>query len=193
MLSRYAKSLTGLTLQRSLTEAPVPDFEELCPARSEFLRLESFGMFVPDDIPSARVPYIISMISAPPQVLTSLLTSRPWSRNKRQAWRSLVQLQLQYVRFQPVDWRVVIEAIDFSRLKELYLCFSSISVEEFRTLADRVPEYGSSGNVPLRVLDVRKSALTATADVGALRELVMRLKSKVPLVKIQGIREDILD
>ena len=45
-----------------------------------------------------------------------------------------------------------------------------------------------SGIVPLPVLDVHKLDLADCMSVGTLRELVMKLKLKVPLVKIQVSR-----
>ncbi|KAF9997514.1 hypothetical protein BGZ65_006909 [Modicella reniformis] len=110
----------------------LPRLAQEFPNRISFPVLRSFGVGRYDDeseVPEADVPWIVAMISTLPD-------------------QSLPCTRLEIVRLdgplQPDDWRTVIEALDLSALKELFVMFSNFSFVELELLVNRIVD----GEVP---------------------------------------------
>ncbi|KAG0001393.1 hypothetical protein BGZ65_003534 [Modicella reniformis] len=156
LVKRYGSMLFVLRIASVSLEKWLPRIVSSFPTRNFFpklvtLDLQSKGRY------NLRVPWIVAMVSAPPQVTSS--PSPPQSRAQRRSqstgsWTALRKIVLRNVKLQPEEWETVIGSIDFSELQYLVLSLSNISVEHFRLLVDRIPSNNTS-KVPLKTLDIR--------------------------------------
>lgn len=98
----------------------------------------------------------------------------------RGSWTSLRRIVLSRIKLQPEEWRLVIEAMDFSELEHLRFGHSNLSQEQVKLLNDRIP-----GNkvvrAPLKSISVRGTNLVKGAESCSVLE---ELRKKAPWVKI---------
>ncbi|KAI8604345.1 hypothetical protein EDD21DRAFT_412148 [Dissophora ornata] len=180
LLSRLGTRLTGLSLRANdSSEGWSPMLRKLCPTRKTLPNLTSFRMSCACDIPSAGSEWITAMATPPPHQAGRLPP----------LWRSLSKIQLQHIRLQPEDWRTLIEEIDVTGLEELDVSNSNFSLEEFKTLADCIPDgIESVIVVPLKVLNLQDSTVAESEEVEAMQEVVTRMKTKkAPQLQILGL------
>ncbi|KAG0001571.1 hypothetical protein BGZ65_003365, partial [Modicella reniformis] len=190
LLSRYGSMLTMLQLISHSLEKWLPRIVSSFPTRNSFPNMVSLEL-VMGALPSGLVPWIVAMISAPPQATLWSLYSQSLSQgivdkhNSKSgsvttgSWPVLKKIVLRGVHLHPQEWKTVIEAIDLSELQYLDLSWSNITHEAFKLLVDRI-SYNTS-KMPFRILDVRLSSLVRSADSHAV---FAELWKKLPLVKI---------
>ncbi|KAG0368967.1 hypothetical protein BC939DRAFT_529580 [Gamsiella multidivaricata] len=76
-------------------------------------------------------------------------------------WEPLQELGLPGLRFQPEDWKTLIETLELDLLETLGFRRSNFSADALKILVERVTEDGSE--VPLRHLDFTDSDLSRCA------------------------------
>ncbi|KAG0003640.1 hypothetical protein BGZ65_001499 [Modicella reniformis] len=168
LLRLYKERVNHLGLFCDSMRQWLPRLTQDFPDRTCFPVLKSFTVGCYNDIPEvpkAYVPWIVTMISTPPeQVLSSTRLG-------------LVQLD---VSLQHDDWRTVVETLDLSTLEELFVAQSNFSFEELELLVNRIVESDVS---QVRLTTVRVDLqLLQNNDVTALCK---RLGEKAPNVQIQ--------
>ncbi|KAF8930580.1 hypothetical protein EDD21DRAFT_222845 [Dissophora ornata] len=181
LLSRLGKRLTDLSLRASYSsERWCPMLKKLCPTRQALPNLTAFRMSCVCDIPRSGVEWILAMSTPPPLQVSSPLSP---------LWRSLSKIQLQHIRLRREDWRALIEEIDITALEELDVSNSNFSLEEFKALANCIPDgIVSVVEVPLKVLNLQYSDVVECEDVEVLQDLATRIKTKnAPQLQILGL------
>ncbi|KAF9988329.1 hypothetical protein BGZ65_007434 [Modicella reniformis] len=201
LFTRYGSMLSVLKLRsRSLSEW-LPRIASLFPTRKSFPGVVSLelGNWDTSCLLSSCVPWIVAMVSAPPQATALSLDSQSLSHgicdmhNDRGeskltvSWRALRKIRLLKVKLQPGEWKTVIKAIDLSELQNLDLWNCNITHESFKLLVDRIPH--NTSKVPLKVLNITDTELTKSTDSDSLA-LLTELRKKAPLVKIIEHQEE---
>ncbi|KAI8347707.1 hypothetical protein B0O80DRAFT_464955 [Mortierella sp. GBAus27b] len=207
LLNQYRRKLHGLFLQGDSPEEWLPQIRSSFPTRSSFPQLALFGVFYREkriNIPSDCIPWVVDMVSAP--VLEPELAQQPTptqdadaiaeesSCNVMSGSRTmaqpggmelahLVHISFAFVALLPQEWRMVIEAIDFSTLQKLSLYFSNMMAEQFKLLVDRVPD-NTMDRAPLKNLILRGSYVIEKTDSCTLEAMLALLRAKVPLIEI---------
>jgi hypothetical protein len=189
LLSRHAPILSMLDLKYGYPYKERWEwFASSFPTRDSLPALESFRLYLPFnfEFPSICIPWIMTMVSAPPlqlispsqpiiqDVIDSQLTNlelvgqRPLTRLKR--------IELDRLILQTEEWKSVIEAIDLSELQILSFWNSNLPLEGLQLLVDRIPD-----NPSLRTLNISR---TPAANDSDSRSLLDTLGRKAPSLKI---------
>ncbi|KAI8347729.1 hypothetical protein B0O80DRAFT_464999 [Mortierella sp. GBAus27b] len=155
-----------------------------CPARREYPKLVSFELYfiVGSRCPSDCLSWIVAMISPPPRAASLSSTSLDLQTvvhcrsGAEDSWTALRKIALCNINFQPEEWKLVIEAIDFDELQHFDLRGSNFSQQQFRLLMDRIPD----NRIPLKTLGI-SSSLAKNAQVVSM---VAELQKKAPLVTV---------
>ncbi|KAG0222238.1 hypothetical protein B0O80DRAFT_502515 [Mortierella sp. GBAus27b] len=208
-LSQFGDKVHGLGFHGDSPEEWLMEIVSSFPTRESFPNLTRFGIVHQEKsirIPSFCVQWIVQMIPAPPPDLASALPSYriQESGSPSVELARITHLDLWYVILLPEEWRMVIEAIDFSALQQLDLTGSNFGEDQFKLLIDRVPD-NATEMVPLRVLllgdtdlvRVTSSAALLSVALGnmdlvkttisrALKALSASLREKIPLVDIRS-------
>ncbi|KAK3807236.1 MAG: hypothetical protein J3Q66DRAFT_418262 [Benniella sp.] len=168
------------------------------PTRDNFPALESFELwpFESTIIPPNYTPWIVAMVSAPPQSLASLPASQHppqdtgtggqinhGASGSPRSWTPLKKVMLRRVELWPEEWRRIIEALDVSALEYLDLKWSNIVQEQFEMLVNRVTS-NIEPNMTFKTIDIRDTNLAQTNGSGTLDAIFARLRKWAPLVKI---------
>jgi len=206
LLDRHGKQLSMLRLRIWSSDYHMPLFASSFPSRSRFPNLVSFdlrtyfGVSSSDTVPSSCVPWIAAMISppSPPSRAATLPASSSSSsqasshpvetpaaaaaankESKTESWTVLREVVFR-AKFQPDDWRTLIDAIDFSVLEYLDLRKCNILLVHLKQIVDRVP-YSKGSVAPLKVLVIKHTRVAKSSDSRALLDALRR---KVPAVRI---------
>jgi hypothetical protein len=99
--------------------------------------------------------------------------------SKTESWTVLREVVFR-AKFQPDDWRTLIDAIDFSVLEYLDLRKCNILLVHLKQIVDRVP-YSKGSVAPLKVLVIKHTRVAKSSDSRALLDALRR---KVPAVRI---------
>ncbi|KAF8940883.1 hypothetical protein BGZ58_004112 [Dissophora ornata] len=172
-LLKYGTRLGALELHDSLN---VTWMSSLPPTVS-FLNLDSFSVVRVKDINISHdaVAWIVATISGSPKV-----AGLPPS--VKQSWVPLKVIRLVSSEFHANNWKLLLEAIDFSALKELDVEKSNFSLKELEVLVDCLPD----STIPLKSIIFEGSHVAKCKDTESLEDLITELKEKVPSVEILG-------
>ncbi|KAF9975353.1 hypothetical protein BGZ65_008295, partial [Modicella reniformis] len=193
LLSQYGPILSVLQLFSASLEDWLPWVASAFPTRNCFPNLVSFNLmsFNASKLPSRCVPWIVAMVSAPPQATSSSLHSQSLSQGivdtyniqseseSTESWTALRKIMLRNVQLQPKEWKTLMEAIDLSELQHLNLYMSNITYEAFKLLVDRIPDNNTS-KMPFKTLNIMRT--TDLAKNTGLRAILKELRKKAPLL-----------
>lgn len=187
LVSRYAKRLSGLTMQGGLANVWIPKVMALCPTRLELPALESFKLISDDEgqvLPDCG-QWIAAMISGSPQLPSCSLSSpstqsaiASTSGSLACGRSSLRIIGLSHIPLEPGDWGVVIKALDYSALRELDIRADGFSMDHVKLLVDCVPVNTN----PVGRLHIYISSSILRKDGVEWDSQVARLHAKVPNV-----------
>ncbi|KAG0226068.1 hypothetical protein BGX31_007412 [Mortierella sp. GBA43] len=195
LISRHGEILDTLCLESSQKSGKWSLFALQFPTRSSFPTLRVFDVryriVQPRDI-----SWIVAMISAPPQVHASSsgsqsikqdVADRKKEKNSpstgspmQGSWTSLHKFALERATLSPEEWKSVIEAIDFSELRQLSFVGSNISPVEVKLLVDRIPHHKMS-KIPLEALNVGSTPASKLRDSDPIFN---ELRKKLPWIKL---------
>ncbi|KAF9951219.1 hypothetical protein BGZ65_006098 [Modicella reniformis] len=195
LLSRYGSKLSVLRLLSDSFKERLPRIASSFPIRNRFPNMVLFELWnsitSPPYLLSSCVPWIVAMVSAPPQVTSSPLISQALSRgivdkhNSKSgsvttgSWTPLKKIVLHKVQLQSNEWKTVIKAIDLSELQYLDLSMSNITHEAFKLLVGRILDNNTS-RMQFKTLNVVDTGIAGATDSRA----VLKELKKGPLVKI---------
>ncbi|KAF9353251.1 hypothetical protein BGX34_011714 [Mortierella sp. NVP85] len=193
-LTAYRNVLTMVQLSGVSFTQWLPQIALTFPTRDCFPSLMSFGMSptLVTSLPSICVPWIVAMVSSPPRGAVSLANPSSSQQNisdekgtpqesvTRGPWTPLRKIVLSRIKLQPEEWRLVIEAMDFSELEHLRFGHSNLSREQFRLLIDRIPDR-KIFKAPFKFISVRGTNLVKGAES---RSVLDELRKKTPWVNI---------
>jgi hypothetical protein len=154
----------------------------------EIPELESFGLFSNDktQLPPGCVSWIASMVSSKPQeqptpliALSTQVTNVPSSGPSVCEWNPLGSVHLSDIPLQSEDWKVILQAMDFSALKEVRLQGDGFSMDHLKLAIDRVPV--NTNPVARLAFSTHSRLVDKNSDEWASQ--VARLRSKVPNVE----------
>lgn len=192
LLGRFGKRLSGISLAGGSPEQWLPQIASSFPARSYFPKLTSIslGHYTRTDFPPSCVSWLASMISAPSCELTSSMeiveesscAAESGSGESLVAQRDMTVMELVGFNLQSDEWRVMIEAIDFSTPPSLSFLNSNFDMEQLQLLVERVPD--NMDLVPLKTLNLRNTDITKKDDILEMESMLSVLRKKAPLVKI---------
>ncbi|KAG0245702.1 hypothetical protein B0O80DRAFT_486331 [Mortierella sp. GBAus27b] len=211
LISRHSRSLHSLEIEDIFPYEWLLENFKLHPTRDDLPQLTSFILrdagnnlndlrdtHCSDDMRSGssfnNAQWISRMVSAPLQLSASLhplvsilvrdepLTERVMNRS----WQPLHTVELVGFTFQPVDWRLIIKAMDFSSLRQLSFKDSNFSFAEFDLLVDCIPE----SSIPT-------GRLTIHCDISDLArqkkmmwlERLRALQTKAPHVHVPSVSD----
>ncbi|KAF9361552.1 hypothetical protein BGX34_007084 [Mortierella sp. NVP85] len=171
-LMRYKAHVYHLSLGGSTIENWLPQIANFIPARDVLpkmsaLTLEGEGQ---STVPKTCIPWIIAMISAPPQPPSATALPEPLTRLRR--------LTISNVRLEAEDWKSVIRAIDLTELEWLDFKVTNFSQVELELLVYRIVDNVAS-QARLKTLCIDKKLL----EQEAARALRATLQKKAPLVQ----------
>ncbi|KAG0228366.1 hypothetical protein B0O80DRAFT_501582 [Mortierella sp. GBAus27b] len=156
------------------------------PTRSSFPILESIILEPRSEFPPSSdcISWITAMVSAPSPPLVSSSHSPLVTEDVdvQRTWTSLKEITLDSVTIQPEEWRLVIEAIDFSELRVLRIVRSNFCHDQLKLLISRISD-NNTVNIPLKTLDI--SDTSATKDLSS-PSLLDELRRKLPSVMVLG-------
>ncbi|KAI8603681.1 hypothetical protein EDD21DRAFT_368401 [Dissophora ornata] len=172
-LLKYGTRLKALELHDSLN---VTWMSSLPPTIS-FPKLDSFSVVRVEDVDISHdaVAWIVATVSGLPKV-----ASLPPSA--KQSWVPLKVIRLVSSEFHANNWKLMLEAIDFSGLEKLDVEKSNFSLKELEVLVDCLPD----SVIPLKSIIFEGSHVARCKDIESLQDLVAELKEKAPLVEILG-------
>ncbi|KAG0353895.1 hypothetical protein BGZ54_001978, partial [Gamsiella multidivaricata] len=197
LLHRYREVLTALKVQVASHGSHIPWLAKTFLSRHDVRRLKNLhfmGWFNKVIFPQEYVPWLAAMVSSPndPSNHESSLSqslenpqappSTESAVDTSTAWEPLQEFELSGFSLEPEDWKIIIEALDFSRLKTLDVSYSNFSIEQFKTLVDCIPDDGSG--VPLRCIAFNESALSEQRMSSEMRQLRETLNEKAPQIKL---------
>ena len=184
LLRQHKLKLTSLIARGTHAVGWIDRIQELCPTRAHMPILEELHMtFLGRPyIPSDRARWLANMVSVPSPLSTSISSSGSICLSP--PCRSLRVVILKYLRLRANDWRMLIDAIDFTALEHLSFELSNFSVRELGLLVMRIPDPGTlPTDIPLRSLNLRVEPSLNIHGPG----LVQELKRKVPSAQTEGL------
>ncbi|KAF9947557.1 hypothetical protein BGZ65_008726 [Modicella reniformis] len=199
MFNQHGSVLSVLQLRSQSLYKWLPQIASSFPTRNSFPNMVSLVLVNwsgNNNLPSSCVPWIVAMVSAPPQATALSLhlespsqgivdNARGESESTR-SWTALKKIKLLGVKLQPKEWKTVIKAIDLSELQYLNLEQSNITYEAFKLLVDRIPDNNTS-KVPFKTLDIKQTDICQT-DIAEMTDsraaILQELRRKAPLIKI---------
>ncbi|KAG0208013.1 hypothetical protein BGX31_002449, partial [Mortierella sp. GBA43] len=201
LLGRYGKRLSGLSLLGHYTEPWLPDIVSSFPASHfENLRTEFSISFTRRPlIKHMCILWIVDMISAWPQELGSAQPSNPRdivvgqsnpgihgssSTTPRIGLKQLAIIRLEHFYLSRDEWRMVIEAVDYSKLQMLSFSGSGFGEEQMRLLIDCIPDRTTKAAVPL-TLNIRDTYVSLRTASQVLEAMISRLREKVPSIEVK--------
>ncbi|KAG0213689.1 hypothetical protein BGX31_001223 [Mortierella sp. GBA43] len=184
MLSRSRQCLSLLSLWGGTVER-WSLIASSFPTRDKLPLLESFMLRYPlsTRLPSNFIRWIVAMVSAraPQEPVNRAIINRHIPHVKsvtQKSWTLLKRIGLDFIQLHALDWRRVIEAIDFSELQILSFRNTNLILEGLQLLVDRIPD----NKVPLEILDIRYTPAACFLESRPL--LLDELRRKAPLVTI---------
>ncbi|KAG0246592.1 hypothetical protein BGX31_000570 [Mortierella sp. GBA43] len=199
LLSQHRERIHGLILHGGSPEVWLPEIVSAFPTRQSFPNLRTiFGASFTERTftPSNCVPWFITMTQAPQQL--ELESSGKPTSQEAIAVQSPSSLQspgmpsvgqtnlttfcLRRVDLHPMEWKMMIEAIDLSSLQRLVLHDANVGLEQFKLLLDRI--LNKTENVPLKYLDLHLSDVAKTTDSWILDKMLAPLRVKAPGIEI---------
>ncbi|KAF9362956.1 hypothetical protein BGX34_005199 [Mortierella sp. NVP85] len=195
LLDQYGTILSRLQLSSTDNFSRVASS---CPTRKNLPALKSFELNLGSDaiIPPNFTPWIVAMVSAPPERLASLPSSEQLLQDtvadeqsacgaseSARTWTPLNKVMLHGVQLEPDEWRSVVETLDVSALEYLDLRTSNIAQEQFEILVGRIAD-NNVLKLPFRTLDIGGSSLVKETDSGTLGTIFTKLRKEVPSIKI---------
>ncbi|KAG0371343.1 hypothetical protein BGZ54_005467 [Gamsiella multidivaricata] len=209
LLVRYSRRFSRMILSGETPELWIPMVARMCPTRHELPELDLLYITYPDDqdtcpgdqyLPQECVRWIVAMVLPPPRTPATPLSPRP-SRAIQEIsgtlidesdqinlvplptfsypWMSLSDLALEMIGLQPQDWEAVIEALDFTALRNLEFSYSNFAQDQLQVLVDCIPE---ESNCPI-LLDI-KLWYTGITESSQTRRMINALKEKAPHVSV---------
>lgn len=187
MLIRYGKRLNVVRMDGSSADVWIPKVMVLCPTRLQLPKLESFFLHIGNDVPlpSDCARWIAAMVSSPspqkppisstPRSTQSAIVSTSRTTCK---WSSLRTVELFRILFQFDDWKRIMNALDYSALRLLYIDCASFSMDHFKALVDGIPVIT---NPVGRLKMIIHSSFLIVSDSEYVSQ-VARLHDKVPNV-----------
>ncbi|KAF9358515.1 hypothetical protein BGX34_008900 [Mortierella sp. NVP85] len=140
------------------------------------------------------VQWLVEMVSVQPSKTlsssaSSILDTTPIecpdiSGSGTETWQPLSRLCVNGGRLHKEEWVRILEAIDFSKLKDLSLKNTNFELEYFHLLVKSIERVDSMA--PLEILDLSGTALSKEETV-ADKTLFEALREKAPVVKMIGI------
>ncbi|KAF8940798.1 hypothetical protein BGZ58_004712 [Dissophora ornata] len=195
ILDPHKGIISSLLLEGSAADSWIPEIEAACSCRSDVRNLDTFKLVCSDsqdvwqdnqELSLDRAQWIAAMVSSPP-VLSPILPAFESILELPQAWRSLQEIQLHFLRLSPQGWSAVIEAIDLSALETLSLDDTNFSLEQLQLLIKRIPEPNTSA-VPLKVVSLFNTDLDKCCEPRAMKEAYVWFREKTPRTKIEGLK-----
>ncbi|KAI8347771.1 hypothetical protein B0O80DRAFT_465143 [Mortierella sp. GBAus27b] len=183
MLKRYGPRLFKLHLHGVFSAQWLQKFASFFPSRASFPNLRCFevsfetGCEVSDDC----VRWITELISAPSQVSASSSSAQTLLQcNFEQSipWKRVRKIMLPHIDLKPEQWKVFIDAIDFTELQHLDLRDSNLRPDGFNQLVNRIPGF----KAPLRTLSLEHTDIGTSSR--KLKSVIADLREKVPEAKI---------
>ncbi|KAK3825453.1 MAG: hypothetical protein J3Q66DRAFT_327811, partial [Benniella sp.] len=165
VLSRFGEALTRIELSGCSIGSWLPRIARVHPNRSCLPMLSDLSVNR-GDVPRECVPWLATMVSAPPQT--------PGSSSTTVA--RLKGFELSSVTLRPHDWEALIKAIDLSELLKLNLCNTNFTAQQLRHLTSRIERH--DGALPLESLVLNSKIIT-----GPLQD---RLRQKAPKIEISS-------
>ncbi|KAG0352228.1 hypothetical protein BGZ54_002896, partial [Gamsiella multidivaricata] len=178
LLSRYQEKLCSLTVHNGLTDSGTTESPIVHSSGRYFPELGIFKVTSScksKTLSSNYVAWITKMVSAPPQQNPALM-----------AWKSLTVIHLDHLALKPLDWKAVINSIDFSALETLSFNGSNFSLDQLRILVDRVTNNNNS-TIILKMLDLRGTELAKLRDSDTLWQLIGAFEKKALDMAIEGL------
>ncbi|KAG0215740.1 hypothetical protein B0O80DRAFT_498329 [Mortierella sp. GBAus27b] len=162
-VEEHCTTLRGLTLHAHNLDDLTLWLEQVFPSRSTLSGLSDLQLalqgFQDLEVPHPYVQWLVDTISAPPPV-TKVSPGRP--DDAHESRESLRRFCLHGAKPKQDEWRIILEAIDFSVLKELDLQNTNFSAAELEVLADCIGRVGSP--VPLEILELANTPLGRTSS-----------------------------
>ncbi|KAG0225575.1 hypothetical protein BGX31_007593, partial [Mortierella sp. GBA43] len=189
-LERYGVRLNGLHLAGHAVESWLPRTSQTFPIRSCFPMMDAlFVACIKQEFPRESIPWLVAMVSTPPQLSGSGLGEDSCSGTFQQTTATmsskiatrLKTLQLHRFTFRPQDWEALIKALDFSALLTLTLKDTSLSQEQLGLLLDQIA-LTDTALVPLEKLDLTGTNLLVDVDRAALRAKILKVAPRVSIV-----------
>ncbi|KAI7823331.1 hypothetical protein BC939DRAFT_451733 [Gamsiella multidivaricata] len=196
LLHRHREALTALKVQVASHDPHIPWLSKAFLPRRDVRRLKDvcFHSEFKGTFPQEYVPWLAAMVSSPndPSVQKSPLPqslanpqvppSPGAAADTPMAWEPLQKFELSGFSLEPEDWKIIIEALDFSRLKTLNFSRSNFSIEQFKTLVDCISDAGF--DVPLEHFDFRGSTLSVQIMSSKMQQLRETLSEKAPQIEL---------
>ncbi|KAI7823329.1 hypothetical protein BC939DRAFT_503261 [Gamsiella multidivaricata] len=196
LLHRHKEALTVLRTPVASDDSHIPWLAKTL-SRHDVRRLKILhfmACYSKAIFPQEYVPWLAAMVSSPndpsvqksplPQSLENpqVLPSAEAAADTPTAWEPLQMFGLSGFSLEPEDWKAIIEALDFSRLKRLYVSRSNFSIEQFKTLVDCIPD--DSSDVPLEHFYFYGSTLSKQIMSSEMQQQRKTLCEKVPQIKL---------
>ncbi|KAG0349726.1 hypothetical protein BGZ54_004230, partial [Gamsiella multidivaricata] len=197
LLHRHREVLTGLRVHVASHDSHIPWLAETFLSRRDVRRLKYLHFMCLHSkviFPQEYVPWLAAMVSSSsdpfihesssPQSLTNpqALPSTESAADTSTAWEPLQEFRLSGFSLEPEDWKTIIEALDFSKLRTLRLSRSNFSIEQFKTLVDCISDAGP--DVPLEHVDFRGSDLSVQRMPSEMQQLRKTLNEKAPQISL---------
>ncbi|KAF9960752.1 hypothetical protein BGZ65_011773 [Modicella reniformis] len=195
-LVKHGKRLTGLYLEEAFHMC-APRLAGALPTKSAFPNLTDLNLVLGkiscSSAPHEVVQWVVAMASASPSQSRpkSILPPKRAKKSKRSAkkspetWLPLTRLSMKGAALCKEDWKVVIEAIDFSAIQELELKNCNFSLEQFELLVKRISN--TNAVVSLRVLDLTFTSLSNSWNSARFQTSLNAFRTRVSSSKIVGL------
>ncbi|KAI8355865.1 hypothetical protein B0O80DRAFT_448179 [Mortierella sp. GBAus27b] len=194
LIDRYHENVKSLTFSGISAREWLSDVAEICDTGSGFPKLDSFVLECSDrpEITHEQAQWIASMVSTPTQQSS---TSHPGSgaclmelepnitvpERVPFTWQPRRRVVIPDLQLGHDDWKMVIEALDFSVLRALDLNRTNFSVLELEHLVDCIPSQSNSVD-GLNIVLHKSDLESAPADV--VHEQLLLLWEKAPWVRV---------
>ncbi|KAF9981657.1 hypothetical protein BGZ65_003707 [Modicella reniformis] len=189
LLRKYGSMLSALQLNGRFLVHWLLQAASSFPTRNSFPNMVSFELMYRNSsyLPSRCIPWIMAMVSAPPQETSSsqhplnTLSESPSTGS----WTALRKIVLMTISLEPEEWKAVMRTIDLFELQHLVLWHSNFTHESFKLLVDRIIELDNNvSNVPLSIINIPGTKLDRSSTSADFNAALVELRRKAPLVEI---------